>query len=59
MIMHVCYKTTSKMGKELEFHLNIILDDYNFFYKKNFAFLAKSSMRKQVVNELKVTPWIF
>ncbi len=32
------------MGKELEFDLNIILDDYNLLYKKKIAFLAKSSM---------------
>jgi hypothetical protein len=44
------------MGKELEFDLNIILDDYNLFYKKIYAFLAKSSMCKQVVDELKITP---
>jgi hypothetical protein len=44
MVMHVCYKNTSKMGKELEFDLNIILDDYNLLYKKKIAFLAKSSM---------------
>jgi hypothetical protein len=54
MIMHVCYKNTSKMGKKLEFHLNIILDDYNLFYKRNLHSLQNPPCANKWLMNLKL-----